>query len=241
MSIDVGASQRIFTTLTWPMGVTLTSWSYLWRITPIYRREIAGPLEENLPPPLPEEVPHDDVQRLEDGSGPLFHRVYTVRIRDPELSAAELMARVKADPNCVAPSALARFRKVRGPAWSMQRGDEFLIHMPGPWDGPVRAMEVTTASFRFATLTGHLEAGQIEWRTLDRDRLLVFQIDSWARPGDRLSAVMHDRLLMAKEVQLHMWTSVLERVVRRSGGQLEGGIQIETWRVDPRAFAGAPG
>jgi hypothetical protein len=37
---------------------------------------------------------------------------------------------------------------------------------------------------------------------------------------------------MAKEVQLHMWTSVLERVARRSGGRLDGGIDVQTCRVE---------
>ncbi|HEX3925196.1 MAG TPA: hypothetical protein VHY31_23150 [Streptosporangiaceae bacterium] len=36
--------------------------------------------------------------------------------------------------------------------------------MPGPWDGPVRVVHTGAASFRFATLAGHLEAGEIEFR-----------------------------------------------------------------------------
>ena len=42
--------------------------------------------------------------------------------------------------------------------------------------------------------------------------MLEFRIESWARAGDRLSNLLYDRLRMSKEVQLHMWTSVLERV-----------------------------
>src|SRR5581483_8231512 len=101
-------------------------------------------------------------------------------IRDPRWSAAELMAHLQADPNLVAPLALARFRKTHGPPWRMERGDEFLVRMPGPWDGPVRAVEVTETSFRFVTLQGHLEAGQIEWRATDAEGGLVFNIESWA-------------------------------------------------------------
>jgi hypothetical protein len=37
---------------------------------------------------------------------------------------------------------------------------------------------------------------------------------------------------MSKEVQLHMWTSVIERVAELSGGRLTGGIEIRTHRVD---------
>jgi len=229
--------QRLGAILTAPVGVTLTSWSYIWRITPIHRRELEGALDEDAPPPLPDGVSRDDVQLPEDGSGPLFHRTYTGVIRDPRVDAERLIAHVGADPNRVAPLALARFRKTAGPEWRMRQGDEFLVRMPGPWDGPVRAVEVTPTSFRLATLAGHLEAGQIEWRASDEGDRVVFQIVSWARAGDRLSAIMHDRALMAKEVQLHMWTSVVEHVARESGGTLTGGVDIETRRVEGEAFA----
>lgn len=114
----------------------------------------------------------------------------------------------------------------------MRVGDEFTVRMPGPWDGPVRVVVVTPTSFRFATLEGHLEAGQIEWRAGSDDGRLVFAIESWARPGDRASALLHHRLRMAKEVQLHMWTSVIERVARLCGGRITGGVSIETRVVE---------
>ena len=114
----------------------------------------------------------------------------------------------------------------------MRVGDEFVVRMPAPWDGPIRVAEVTPGSFRFLTLDGHLEAGQIEWRARDEDDALVFEIESWARAGDRLSYVMHNHVPMAKEVQLHMWTRVLERVAGRVNGRLEEGIDIETRRVE---------
>ncbi|MFN2503410.1 MAG: DUF1990 family protein [Acidimicrobiales bacterium] len=43
---------------------------------------------------------------------------------------------------------------------------------------------------------------------------------------------------MAKEVQLHMWISFLERVSEVAGGRLTGGIDIDTRRVDETAFRG---
>jgi hypothetical protein len=60
----------------------------------------------------------------------------------------------------------------------------------------------------------------------------VFNIESWARSGDRLSDLLYDRVRMAKEIQLHMWTSLLERVARMVNGRITGGIDIETRRVD---------
>src|SRR5215204_4329016 len=87
---------------------------------------------------------------------------------------------------------------------------------------------------RFATLAGHLEAGQIEFRASEGDEL-GFEIESWARAGDRLSDLLYQRLRMAKEIQLHMWTSFLEQVVKLAGGRMSGGIEIVTRRVDNMA------
>ena len=44
--------------------------------------------------------------------------------------------------------------------------------------------------------------------------------------------VLHHKLRMAKEVQLHMWTSVLERVVARYGAGRDGPLDIETHRLE---------
>ncbi len=224
--------RRLTTTLRWPAGVVMTSWSYIWRTTPIYRRELDGAWPADAPPDVDASVSRAGVQRPEDGVGPLFRRRYTGRIHGPETGAGELMAAVQADPDRVAPGGLARFLKEVGEPGEMRVGDEFLVRMPGPWDGPIRVVEATAGSFRFVTLDGHLEAGQIEWRADDVDGCLVFEIESWARGGDRLSYLLHDRLRMAKEVQLHMWTRVIERVARRVQGTLAEGIEIETRRVE---------
>jgi hypothetical protein len=222
----------LLTAARWPAGVALTGWSYMWRITPMHRDEVEGSLPEDLPPALPAGVDLDGVLRPEDGAGPLFHRVYSTRIRDSDLRAEELIGRVSRDPNDVAPSAFTSFQKKRGEDGDMHVGDEFLVRMPGPWDGPVRCIERTPTSFRFATLDGHLEAGQIEWRARDGADTVQFQVESWSRPGDRVSALLHHRLRMAKEVQLHMWTSVLERVVKLCDGRMTGGIEIHTRVAD---------
>jgi uncharacterized protein DUF1990 len=225
-------SRRLLTAARWPAGIAITSWSYMWRVTPMHRDEVEGALPEDLPPELPAGVDLDGVQRVSDGTGPLFHRLYSTRVRESRLTAEGLIERVGRDPNEVTPGAFTKFHKERGSDEGMSVGDEFLVRMPGPWDGPVRCIARTRTSFRFATLDGHLEAGQIEWRARDGAETLQFQVESWSRPGDRLSSFMHHRLRMAKEVQLHMWTSVLERVPKLCGGRMTGGIEIHTRVAD---------
>ncbi|MGI8758504.1 MAG: DUF1990 family protein [Acidimicrobiales bacterium] len=224
--------RRLATTAAWPFGIALTSWRYLWRTTPLHRRELRGSSATDAPPPLLPGVEEHGLQPAERGVGPLFHRRYKARISGSTTSAEELITRISTNLNQVTPNEMARFTKVRGDETSLRTGDEYVVRMPGPWDGPVRVVDVTATSFRLATLEGHLEAGQIEFRA-DLGRELVFTIESWARSGDPLSRLLYHRLHMAKEVQLHLWTSFLERVTRLAGGRLVGGIDIDTrWFVD---------
>jgi uncharacterized protein (UPF0548 family) len=228
--------RRLTTATRWPVGVTLTSWRYMWRTTPLYRSEEMGKWDEDTPPPLSDSVSHNEIQRVGDGVGPMFHRRYAAVIDGSQLSPDELMERLCEDLDRAAPTEFATFKKVSGDEGELRAGDEYVVRMPGPWDGPVRVIERTPTCFRLATLEGHLEAGQIAFAAERRDGRLVFSIESWARSGDRLSDLLYDRLRFAKEVQFHMWTSFLERVVKLSGGKRDGGLRIHTRRVEEAAL-----
>jgi hypothetical protein len=204
----------------------------MWRTTPLHRRELNGSLAEDGGPAVPPGVERAELQPLKDGTGPLFHRRYVARIRESRLSARELMARVRSDPDVASPREFATFKKTRGGEGDARVGDEYVVRMPGPWDGPVRVVEATDRSLRLATLAGHLEAGQIEFSADEVDGDIEFHIESWARSKDRFVDLLYSRLRMAKEVQFHMWTSYLERVARVAGGRMTGGVDIETRRVD---------
>jgi Domain of unknown function (DUF1990) len=223
-------ARRLTTATRWPVGIALTSWTYMWRTTPLHRTEEIGG-EAPAPPALPSGVDRAEVQAPLDGAGPYFHRRYRTRIRDTDLTPEALVERLAPDLNQVAPNEFAHFQKVHGEEGDMRVGDEYVVRMPGPWDGPVRVVERTPRGFRFATLTGHLEAGQIRFEAVPGD-LLEFRIESWTRSGDRLSNLLYHHLRMSKEIQLHMWTSVLEGVVKLSGGRMTGGIEIHTQRVE---------
>ena len=224
--------RRLATAARWPVGVGLTSWRYMWRTTPLRRSETVASPAAGTAPPLPAGAARHEVQLPEDGHGPVFHRLYRARIREATATPAELLALIQADPDRAAPSEFATFQKVRGEEGVMRRDDEFVVRMPGPWDGPVRVVEVGPTAFRLATLRGHLEAGQIAFRAREEGGFLLFEIESWASSGDRLSHLLYTRLRMSKEVQLHMWTSYLERVAQLAGGRLTGGVEIRTVRLD---------
>ena len=183
-------------------------------------------------PALPEGVSREMVQTPDDGVGPLVHRIYRTRIVGSAMTPESLMARLKQDLDRVAPSEFATFQKLKGDG-PLTFGDEYVVRMPGPWDGPVRVIAETPTSFRLATLPGHLEAGQIEFRAGHDHRSLSFQIESWARSGDRFSDALYSHLRLAKEVQLHMWVSVLGKVAELAHGRSEGGAIVTTRRLDP--------
>lgn len=223
---------RWLTAATWPLGITLTSWDYMWRSTVLHRREVLEAADTgHLPPAFPAGVDFGEVQGVADGHGPLFHRRYSTMIRESRFGPDQLFERLIGDLNQAAPTGLARFQRVSGDAETMRLGDEFVVRMPGPWDGPVRVVALEPRSFRLATLAGHLEAGQIEFRVV-QDDLLHFEIESWARSSGRLSNLLYHHVRMAKEIQLHMWISFLEGVVSLAGGRMTGGIRIETRRIE---------
>ena len=238
MGADTSLGRRAGTVARWPVGMGLAFWRYLWRTMPLHRSDEEGSPDRDLPPPLPDEFAPDRLQRLEDGSGPLFRRHYWVRIVGAKRSPEELMGELLREPNRAAPVEVAVFRKVRGAEGPLAAGDEFVVRMPGPWDGPVVVVDRTPTSFRFATLQGHLEAGQIEFRTGRDADAVRFEIESWARSGDRLSGLLFDRVKLAKEMQLHMWTHFCERAAKLSGGRIRGGIHIDTRRVEVEAAGG---
>ena len=164
--------RRLRTATRWPWGVALTSWRYMWRTTPLHRSEVDGSWPDDAPPPL---RPGEELQPPEAGAGPLFHRVYRTRIRDTALSPERVIAEMTSDLDRVAPTEFASFNKVLGSEGAMAVGDEYVVRMPGPWDGPVRVVERTPTSFRFATLDGHL--GEVtavgDLAPDDRSRMVV--------------------------------------------------------------------
>jgi hypothetical protein len=229
--------RRLATAYHWPLGVALTFWRYLWRTVPMHRLEEEGDWATDAPPPLPDDVSHEEVQGADDGAGALFHRIYRTRIRETPMTPETLMDRVSSNPDSVAPTEFASFQKILGDEGAMEVGDEYIVRMPGPWDGPVRVVEHTPTSFRLATLQGHLEAGQIVFSARMEDGLLVFEIESWARSATRVVDLLYDRFRISKETQLHMWTSLLQRVAELSGGRVTRGIDIHTRRVEVPAHA----
>jgi hypothetical protein len=171
-------SGRVRTVLRWPLGIGLVSWRYMWRTIPLHRSDEPGSREKDLPAGDYDTSGFTErLQPLAAGTGSLLHRLYRVRIVGRGLTPEALISLVTHRLNQAAPE-VAEFRKTSGRGGSMRPGDEFVVRMPGPWDGPVRVVRRDQNSFRLATLDGHLEAGEIEFRAEPAaDGELRFEID----------------------------------------------------------------
>lgn len=218
--------RRLAVLLRFPAGIALVTWHYVWRVTALHRSETQGD-RSDLPPPLPPELVDDDSKPLADGAGPMFHRLFSVCIEGSPMTPEALMTAVATDVDRAAPAA-AVFHKTRGASGAARVGDEYRVQMPGPWDGPVRVVHRDATSLRFATLQGHLEAGQIEFRTGGGDDALMFAIQVWSRGGDRLADLLYSRLRVAKEIQFNMWVYFCLRTAGFSGGRPRGGVTVVT-------------
>ena len=56
----------------------------------------------------------------------------------------------------------------------------------------------------------------------------------------RVSHLLYNKLLLAKEIQLNLWTETCLGVVRNSGGRLQGGVRVHTRRVEDGGMRPGP-
>lgn len=216
----------------WLLGTVLVTWRYLWETTPLHRGGECQGDEGDRPPHLPSETVDDRVQRAEDGYGPVFHRLFRVRIAAADLDAGGLMEWVCRDFKHFVPWEVVDIHSGELGVHGLGVGDELLVEMPGPWNGPVRVARRDANSLHLATLRGHMEAGQVVFRARDDDALLVFEIELWACAGSRLVHLLYSHLRLAKEIQLNMWVRFCLAAAAASGGRPVDGVHISTRRLD---------
>ncbi len=172
------------------------------------------------------------VQTPDDGSGPLFFRAYHLDFRSPRASASDVMQKIHTNIDDFSPTEIARFERTHGKRGKLSPGDEFYIHIRAPWDGPVRVVEVGPLRFRLVTLAGHMEAGTIRFRVIERPGgVLRFEIASCARSSGALVNLAYDLFGVARGGQELMWSGFCERVCEAAGGEALDDVQVRTFRA----------
>ncbi|HEY3527904.1 MAG TPA: DUF1990 family protein [Nocardioides sp.] len=214
----------------WGLGMALVTWRYVWSITPLHRVQ-ARDSRPRRPPAVPAGVSTSGLQGSDTGSGPLFHRLFRAEIAGARHDAAALVDALSSDFERFVPREVVRVHQADSDGVAAV-GDDLVVDMPGPWNGPVRVLVAEPGRLRLGTLEGHLEAGQIEFRATDGDPL-VFEIEVWARAADWKVRALYTHLRLAKEIQLNMWVRVCGAAARLAGGRLVDGVEIRTTTTPP--------
>ncbi len=225
----------------WLGGLFVTSVRYLFMRVPSYRRdrfdEDAGPL-----PDFDRDMPGDPatVQRARDGFGALYHRHFWIDFTDAAMDPGELISALAADLNAAAPGEVSSFDTGDDErSRTLEVGTEFVVRLPGPWDGPVRVIDRTPTSFRFVTLARHMEAGEIEFRAGLTDRGHIrFEIETWARSGDNRFRVLNDAVPLAREAQAFMWAHFCSRMPKLAQGVVMSNVAVNTQRHETGPWLG---
>ena len=192
-------------------------------------------------PPEPTTVPglHDPIQHRTVGVGPVVMRTYSVDITNPALTRHELIAALCANPNRFNSDLVAGFVQDDQPATDLTEGDQLVVEIPGPWNGPVHVAEANVDRLLLATMNGHMEAGHIRFDTAPLDESAAgggyqFRIRSWATAGDAAFLAAHLVVPVGKAFQTAMWTAMCDNAESIAGGTRSGSIRVSTEKVRTR-------
>jgi hypothetical protein len=181
----------------------------------------------------PEQATHGvtEGQPFEEGVGAGFHRRYRIVV-NTTVSVRDAMTALQANPNLMTHEDFAPFERVAGVVGEMHVGDRYVVQLAGPWKGPVEVVDVTPNSFRLATLTGHMEAGFIDFSIVSIGAAaLELTIESWARSSDAAMDLLYDRIGIAKHLQAEMWVEACEAFATAVGGRAAGPVEVITERA----------
>jgi len=189
-------------------------------------------------PPEPTTVPglHDPIQHRSDGVGPVVMRTYGVDITNPALAGSQLVAALCADPNRFNSDLVAGFVRDDRPATDLSHGDQLVVEIPGPWNGPVHVVTADDDQLLLATMNDHMEAGHIRFDTTSLAEPTAgggyrFRIRSWATAGDAPFLAAHLAVPVGKVLQTAMWTAMCDNAVSISGGERSGSIRVDTEKL----------
>jgi hypothetical protein len=201
----VGALDRL---VGWSVGMPLATVRFLSRRTPLEDRAVPfAPADPDEPPTV--------------------RRRYRARAERPRLPARKVAAVVVNDPNVVLPVEVMRFSPGGAVAGALREGQDRLIRMAGPWNGPVRVLEAGETGFRLAGLRGGAQRGEVAYRVRDDDGALELEVGITQRSASRLYDIAY-RLGIARRIERHTWAYVIERSAQLAGARPPEKVLVET-------------
>lgn len=170
-----------------------------------------------------------ELQPQQDGTGPLFHRRYSILFAHPDLSPERVIARVKQAFEASEAVLLTEIEKPSGRPGIMALGDVYEFKMLGLLSAKVRVAGVSDTAFCFETLQGHPQAGQIRFSAVRvGPNQLRLRVESWARSRDALIQFVYEDMGIGKKLQTQIWTKFCRYMVHECGGQALGKVRIKT-------------
>ena len=221
-------ARRWIRRLGWLLGGPLAIFRFL-------RREILVEEIEAAPTvaPLSADEPSEAARHPGRGLGALTHHLYAVTVRSPKLSAGQLLAIIAADPNVVTPTEVLRVERSAG---ALCKGDELLLRMAGPWNGPMRVSEREDDRLQLATMPGHPQHGKVELRVRPKngEADIVIEIQTCERAAG-FGFYLLERIGLIPRMRSHTWAEILQNAARLAGGLPPDRITVQCWRGEDEA------
>ncbi|CAN5843069.1 hypothetical protein BH23GEM6_BH23GEM6_09840 [soil metagenome] len=212
---------------------------------PVKSEQIIMLLEENVIPPerenalitvfgvtpqpliagLNELADSQPVKPLSEGVGRLHRQRYWADIASSRCTADELFRMVREDFYSLLPESLLDVGTEPGTPQSLEEGATLTMAVPLRGNIQVRVEEIADRTATMATVEGHHLAGVIRFFVDDLADLLRFEIRSYSRASGLLDNL--GMKTIGRQLQKVTWVSVVEEVVRRSGGVVVDEVQRE--------------
>lgn len=171
---------------------------------------------------LPERLPSD-------GTGELQRQRYWADIRGSRLSPGEILELVRTDFDALTPDGLLEAGAEPGTRKPLAPGETLTLAIPLRGNIQVRVEDVSEHAITCVTLEGHPLSGAIRFIAEEQDGTTRFEVRSYTRASDLVDRV--GMALGGHAAQKATWRSMVEEVVRRSGGEAVDGVRDETEEI----------
>lgn len=165
-------------------------------------------------------------QLLSEGVGRLHRERFWADIRGSHLSPEQIVLLVQQQFRALPPDGLMEVGAESQTPTTLEQGATLTLAVPLRGHVQVRVEEVTPRAITSVTLEGHFFAGVIRFLTEEPEPGIIrFEVRAYTRAADQI-----DRLAVrtvGKVAQRETWTTVVEEVVRRSGGEAVDGVHAE--------------
>lgn len=168
---------------------------------------------------LPERLPSD-------GTGELQRQRYWADIRGSRLTPGEILELVRTEFDALTPDGLLEAGAEPGTRKPLAPGETLTLAIPLRGNIQVRVEDVSEHAITCVTLEGHPLSGAIRFLAEEREGTTRFEVRSYTRASDLVDRV--GMALGGHAAQKATWRSMVEEVVRRSGGEAADGVRDET-------------